>query len=485
MNLHLRKVSSAEGPFVAVLMRSDADTDHPLLKPWRDRLLKENGGKDNGMLLIYSGSSTLAVVMLEAHNALTRGEYLEEARIKGGQLAKKIQAEKCTSVTLLRASGSVETSELLSFTEGIVLNSYQFLKYKSDTKPNPLQEIALYDDAVSQERLSELENVLEANAMAKDLGNEPVNALNSVQLGEHVAMLAKRLHFHAEVLNKKQIEALRMGGLLGVNMGSSVPPTFSILEYKPDNAKNKKPLVLVGKGVTYDTGGYSLKPSSSMSGMKMDMCGAAAVIGTFQAVVKNALPVYCVGLIPSTDNRISSDALTPDDVITIHNGTTVEVLNTDAEGRLILADALSYAKQYDPELVIDLATLTGAAVAMTGTLGSALMGTDNTYREALIRSGELTYERIWEIPYWKEFADMLKSDVADMKNIGGPYGGSATAGKFLQHFTSYPWLHLDIAGPAILKDEEPYKQKGASGVGIRLLYHFIRTAFAGRDPDTF
>jgi leucyl aminopeptidase len=192
------------------------------------------------------------------------------------------------------------------------------------------------------------------------------------------------------------------------------------------------------------------------------------------AIAMNKLPVYCIGLVPSTDNRINSDALVPDDVITMHDGTTIEVLNTDAEGRLILGDALSYAKKYNPALVIDLATLTGAAAAITGSLGSALMGTDTTYRQQLLACGERTYERMWEIPYWKEYADMLKSDVADMKNIGGAIGGSATAGKFLEHFTDYPWLHLDIAGPAILKDDEAYKQKGASGVGVRLLYAFAK-----------
>lgn len=211
-----------------------------------------------------------------------------------------------------------------------------------------------------------------------------------------------------------------------------------------------------------------------MPGMKMDMSGAAAVIGAMYAIASNKLPIHVIGLIPATDNRVNADAIVPDDVITMHDGTTVEVLNTDAEGRLILADALSYAKKYNPDLVIDLATLTGAAAVITGSLGSALMGTDTVYRETLKASGELTYERVWEIPYWKEYADMLKSDIADLKNIGGTVGGSATAGKFLEHFTDYPWLHLDIAGPAILKEDEAYKQKGASGVGVRLLYHFAR-----------
>jgi leucyl aminopeptidase len=233
--------------------------------------------------------------------------------------------------------------------------------------------------------------------------------------------------------------------------------------------------VLVGKGVMYDTGGYSLKPASVMGTMKCDMSGAAAVAGTIMALAANKVKAHVVGLIPATDNRVNADALVPDDIITISDGTTVEVLNTDAEGRLILADALHYAKQYQPRLVIDLATLTGSAMAVTGNLGAALMGTDLDYREALITSGLQTHERVSEIPYWKEFADMLKGDIADLKNIGGPIGGAATAGKFLEHFTAneYPWLHLDIAGPAFLKEDQDYKQKGASGFGVRLLYHFI------------
>ncbi|MFI5170987.1 MAG: leucyl aminopeptidase family protein [Chitinophagales bacterium] len=399
---------------------------------------------------------------------------MEEARVKGGNITKKVNYEKCASILVMRVSEAVSINEMLAFGEGMSLNNYQFLKYKSDKKENTLKTIYYTDESINQPELDELNNVIEANELAKNLGNEPVISLNSLQLAEKVVEMSKELNFKAEILHKSQIEALRMGGLLGVNFGSSVPPTFSILEYHPTNAKNKKPLVLIGKGVTYDTGGYSVKGAGSMSGMKMDMSGAAAVIGTFYAIVKNQLPVYCIGLIPSTDNKISSDALVPDDVITMHNGTTIEVLNTDAEGRLILGDALSYAKKYDPELVIDLATLTGAAAVITGTLGSALMGTDRTYKDLLIECGELTFERLWEIPYWKEYADMLKSDVADLKNIGGAIGGSATAGKFLEHFTDYPWLHLDIAGPAILKEDEPYKQKGASGVGVRLLYAFAK-----------
>ncbi len=478
MSASLIKSGPENSEFIVVLTRTTEDIQHPLLQMFRHVVEQKMPEKENGIIVNFQENGITSAVLLKAQNSKSQGELLEEARQKGGNLTKRINHEKCKSVTVLRASTSISKQELLAFTEGLSLANYQFLKYKTEKRENTLQTIRVSDDEIAQNELDELKNLVDANQLAKDLSNEPVIGLNSVQLGEIILALSKELNFKAEVLQKAQIEALKMGGLLGVNYGSSVPPTFTILEYKPDHAKNKQPFIFIGKGVTYDTGGYSLKPGNSMSGMKMDMSGAAAVVGSFYAIVKNNLPVYCVGLIPSTDNKINSDALVPDDVITMSSGNTIEVLNTDAEGRLILADALTYAKKYQPELVIDLATLTGAAAVITGTLGSAMMGTDYKYRRQLMECGELMFERLWEIPYWKEYADMLKSDVADMKNIGGPVGGSATAGKFLEFFTDYPWLHLDIAGPAILKEEEPYKQKGASGVGVRLLYAFAKMVSA-------
>lgn len=474
MTAVLSKTNSINDSVIAVLIRNEEDINHSLLISYKNIISQKLNERDNGLISIYTGTNLLLIAILKDVKGKNVGDLLEEARLKGGNGAKRINYEKSTSVLVIRSSPSISKNELLAFSEGVALANYQFLKYKTEKKENSLNKIMINDSEITDQDLEELNHIIRANEIAKNLGNEPVIGLNSVQLGESILEMSATLQFKAEVLNKVQIEALRMGGLLGVNFGSTVPPTFSILEYRPAHAKNIKPLIFVGKGVTYDTGGYSLKGAGSMSGMKMDMCGAAAVIGAFYAIVKNQLPVYCIGLIPSTDNRINSDALVPDDVITMHNGTTIEVLNTDAEGRLILADALSYAKKYDPELVIDLATLTGAAAIITGTLGSALMGNDTKFRKELIACGEDTAERLWEIPYWKEYADMLKSDVADMKNIGGAIGGSATAGKFLEHFTTYPWLHLDIAGPAILKEEEPYKQKGASGVGVRLLYAFAK-----------
>jgi leucyl aminopeptidase len=233
-------------------------------------------------------------------------------------------------------------------------------------------------------------------------------------------------------------------------------------------------LVLVGKGVTFDTGGYSLKAGNSMPGMKSDMAGGAAVLGIISAAAQNNLPFHVIGIVPATNNMISGNALVVDDIITMMDGTTVEILNTDAEGRLILADALTFAKRFEPELVIDMATLTGASVAITGSFGIATAGNTQEQMDALKISGENVYERLIQLPFWKEFEELLKSDIADLKNIGGPIGGATTAGKFLEHFTDYPWIHLDIAGAAHINKATGYKQSGGTGVAVRLIYDFIK-----------
>jgi leucyl aminopeptidase len=264
--------------------------------------------------------------------------------------------------------------------------------------------------------------------------------------------------------------------LLAVNAGAPNPPTFNILEYKPDGAVNQKPYVLVGKGVVYDTGGLSLKPTpNSMDEMKCDMAGAAAVAGAIYAIALSKLPLYVVGLIPATENRPDGNAITPGDVITMYSGTTVEVLNTDAEGRLILADALCYAAKYQPALVIDLATLTGAAARAIGKEGIVYMGTaPEAEKKALEKSGYAVHERLVEFPLWEEYDSHLESAIADLKNIGGAEAGAITAGKFLERFVQFPWLHLDIAGGAFLTSGDSYRGKQGTGIGVRLLYHFLK-----------
>ncbi|MDC1069034.1 M17 family metallopeptidase, partial [Candidatus Kapabacteria bacterium] len=255
--------------------------------------------------------------------------------------------------------------------------------------------------------------------------------------------------------------------------------TFSIMEYKPKNAKNSKPIVFVGKGVVYDTGGLSLKPTAnSMDFMKSDMGGSALVAGLTLAIAKAKLPYHIITLVPSTDNRPSGNAYAPGDVIKMYSGLTVEVLNTDAEGRMILADALHWAKRYKPEIVIDAATLTGAASRAFGANGLVAMGNvDDSIINNLKTSGFKTHERVCEMPFWDDYAEQLKSNIADMKNIGGPEGGSITAGKFLEKFTDYPYLHLDIAGPTFNHKKDSYRGLGATGFGIRLLFDFLKSNY--------
>ncbi|MCK5822973.1 MAG: leucyl aminopeptidase [Bacteroidales bacterium] len=400
----------------------------------------------------------------------------ESLRKEANKLCKHIKANKIDNITI--ANLSDDEQSIISFAEGLALSNYDFIKYKNQEKDKKtfLKEINLFCNKLNNKQVEHLQISTDAVYLTRDLINEPVSFLTSVQLAAEAQKIGKRAGFKTDVFNKKKIESLRMGGLLAVNKGSIDPPTFSVLEWKPENAKNSKPIVLVGKGIVYDTGGLSLKPTNYMDTMKSDMSGAAAVIGTFYAIAKAKLPVHVVGLIPATDNRPDGNAYTPGDVITMHNGLTVEVLNTDAEGRMILADALSYAKQYKPELVFDLATLTGAAAVAIGAYGIVAMGTaDKKKFNTLKQSGNNVYERIVEFPFWEEYDELLKSDIADLKNIGGRDGGAITAGKFLEHFTDYPYIHLDIAGPAFIQKEDSYRGKGGTGVGVRLFFDYFKS----------
>jgi leucyl aminopeptidase len=364
----------------------------------------------------------------------------------------------------------------LHLAEGLALSNYQFLKYfkNANERKNQLQTIEVLGK-FEKDQIQKLNNVLKAVCWARDMVNEPVSYLTATKLAEEIQELGKEANFSVQVLEKSKIEALKMGGLLAVNKGSVEPPTFSIIEYKPKNARNNKPLVLVGKGIVYDTGGLSLKPTaSSMDLMKSDMAGAACMAGTIYAAALNQLDVHIIGLIPSTDNRPGLNAYAPGDVIHMYDGTTIEVLNTDAEGRMILADALAYSNKYNPDLVIDAATLTGAAVVAIGTKASCLMGNaKQKVLDKLIDAGNNVHERLVQLPFWDEYKDQLKSSIADMKNIGGRNAGMITAGKFLEHFVKSPYVHIDIAGPAFLEAAEDYKGKGGTGVGVRLLHEFI------------
>lgn len=399
--------------------------------------------------------------------------HSENCRLIGDRLI-----ERLTDVNSIVIIDTImKSDDALKIAEGMALSNYTFDKYKKE-QIKKLKEIHIVSNTPSKE-INELNKVIEGVYFSRDLINEPFSHLKAIDLAAAAKKSSNNNGFKVKVLLKKEIENLKMGGLLAVNQGSLDEPTFTIMEWKPKNAKNKQPIVLVGKGIVYDTGGLSLKPTKdSMDLMKVDMGGAGIVIGTMQAISANKLPVHVIGLAPATDNRPSGNAYAPGDVITMYDKTTVEVLNTDAEGRLILADALSYAKKYDPQLVIDLATLTGSAANSIGHYGIVSMykGAKSEH-EKLKQVGHKVHERLAEMPFWSEYDDLIKSDIADIKNIGGTQAGAITAGKFLSHFVNYPWIHLDIAGPTFTKEKYGYRGKGATGMGVRLLYEFIKNIY--------
>ncbi len=366
---------------------------------------------------------------------------------------------------------------LLPILEGIMLSSYRFDRFFT-TKPTPPNTFnrVYFPSHISTASIEELSNTTAAVFWARDMVNLPLSHLTAEQFANEISTLLTPNNISVDILEKAKIEALKMGGLLSVNKGSIDPPTFTIAEYKPKGHKNKKPIVLIGKGVVYDTGGLSLKPTpGGMDTMKSDMAGAAAVIGAIHLAAKQGVKLHIIALVPATDNRPGMNAYTPGDVITMYNGTTVEVLNTDAEGRMILADALSYAEKFNPELVIDAATLTGAAVRAIGAHAAIVMGNakDETFTK-LEKAGKEMHERVVRFPFWEEYKNDMKSKIADLKNVGGPNGGMISAGKFLETFVKAPYIHMDVAGPTWLDVKENYKGVSATGYGVRLLYAFLK-----------
>ncbi len=408
-------------------------------------------------------------------NKKTDWQTGEACRKTGAELQAICNKNKSATLTITNLSGF--NGAAMHVAEGAALASYQFLKYRTEAKKqaNTLQTISFTKDSATLKDVAQLNTTIDAIYRARTLVNEPLSYLTAEQLAKEIQQLGKESGFKVTVFNKARIEKEKMGGLLSVNRGSIDPPTFTIMEYVPKKALNKKPIVLVGKGVVYDTGGLSLKPTpNSMDRMKSDMGGAALVSGAMYAIAKMQLPLHVIALVPATDNRPGENAYVPGDVITMMSGKTVEVLNTDAEGRMILGDALQWAKRYNPELVMDFATLTGAASAAVGEHGIVCMGTANEEtKQAFRESGNRQYERLVEYPLWDEYGEQIKSDIADIKNVGGATGGAITAGKFLEHFTDYPWMHFDIAGVSFATAKKGYTTIGGTAYGMRMLLDFL------------
>jgi leucyl aminopeptidase len=436
-------------------------------------------GKKDETAVVYPSGSAARVLLI----GLGKSDEIDRTAIRR---AAAIAAKRGRSLGIPRAAfhlppesrGTVTASEAgQAIAEGLAQGVWQYTEMKRRDEEARKPQLERIDILVANgaNELKEGHRIGEAvgagQAFARSIQVLPGNICTPTYLADAARELGQRHGFEVTILDKAAITKEKMGALLSVAQGSAEEPRFIALEYKGSEGA---PIVLVGKGVTFDTGGISIKPAQNMEDMKYDMSGAAAVLGTFEALGRLKANVHVVGLIPSTENMPSGTAVKPGDVVTSHLGKTIEVINTDAEGRLILCDALSYARRYQPAAVIDIATLTGAIVVALGHSAAGVMGSDDRLVDEVRAAGERAGERVWPLPLWEDYRDLMKSDIADVKNSGGRPAGSISAGWFLREFVDgFPWAHLDIAGTAYSDREDPTRVKGPTGMGVRLFTEFV------------
>jgi leucyl aminopeptidase len=408
----------------------------------------------------------------------------EVYRRAGAAAVQQARTLKVAHPTIgIHGDSSVELAESAqAFVEGFCMGAYRFWRYRTnltEAQQFTVQGATILGRDVNVEALraglNTGEKVARGVDFARDLVNSPGYHMTPAKMAEEAVELGQRTGLKVTVLDKAQLTEQGFGGILAVGQGSANDPRFIMMEH--GEAGNGKPTIcLVGKGLTFDSGGLSIKPADAMDTMKSDMAGSAAVFGAMQVVAELNLPLHVVGLVPSAENMPGSAAYRPGDVVKTLSGKTVEVLNTDAEGRIILADGLFYAQRYNPAAIIELSTLTGAIIIALGAHATGLMATDQALADQISRAGEVSGERVWQLPLWDEYHQMIKSDIADLKNIGGRPAGSITAGAFLAAFTAdYPFAHLDIAGTSFAaQPARPYDAPGATGVGVRLLTAYLQ-----------
>lgn len=422
-------------------------------------------------------SRRLLLVGLGKEADFTEKQYAKAVRasIKALEKSGALDATTCLAQLPVKALSAQRKVAYLS--EAVLDASYKFAAIKrKDEKASPKKGIAKLTINVAASEVTAAETGLADGqalaagvSLAKDLGNLPPNVCTPSYLAEQALALGKTHQFKVEVLERDALEKLGMGSFLGVAQGSEEPPKFIIMQHLKGK-KEQKPVVLVGKGITFDTGGISLKPGSEMDEMKYDMCGAASVLGTFKTIAAMNLPLNVIGVIPTCENMPDGRATRPGDVLTSMSGLTIEVLNTDAEGRLILCDALTYVERFEPSAVIDVATLTGACVIALGHHASGLFSNNDALAAELLQAGEVSLDRAWHMPMWEDYQSLLDSNFADMANIGGRAAGSITAACFLARFAKkYDWAHLDVAGTAWKSG----KEKGGTGRPVPLLTEFL------------
>ncbi|MCI0397464.1 MAG: leucyl aminopeptidase [Chloroflexi bacterium] len=406
-------------------------------------------------------------------------EAVRKAAATAIKRARALNAKHVATVVHGAGAGGLPVAAAAQATvEGSLLASYRFQATRHKEEENEVESLTVVE--FDQERLAAAEvgvetaeAVVAGVALARDLVNMPPNVATPTKLAEVAGQIASDHNMLLTVGDREWAAGRKMGAFLAVAKGAGEPPKFIVLEHNGGRS-DLETIVLVGKGITFDTGGISIKPSERMGAMKSDLGGAAAVLGAMKVVGLLNLPLRIIGIAPATENMPDANAYRPADVITASNGKTIEIISTDAEGRMVLADALVYAGQYQPKAVVDLATLTGACVVALGAVAAGVFSSDDNLRDKLVAAGTTTHERLWPLPLWPDYREMINSDVADMKNSGGRNNGVATSAVFLQEFTDYPWAHLDIAGMALSEKDEPYIPAGGTGFGVRLLIEFLR-----------
>jgi leucyl aminopeptidase len=440
-------------------------------------------GKDTESDLLYADGKRIIISGVGKKEDCTL-EKLRRACARGIRIAGNLKVDTVAIQLFDEEFNSCSFEDAaIAQSESCIMRLYRFDKYytSKEYEKIDLKELIFFAPKDSKHHKEFAEGIKtghilgESTNLARDLGNEPSNVAYPKWVADFIKKRGTKLGYSVKVYGRKDLEKMNAGLILGVAQGSIYEPQFVVMEYKNGGAKDK-PVVFVGKGVTFDSGGISIKPAGGMDQMKMDMCGAASVIGAFDAAARLKLKVNLIGLIPLVENMPSGTSFRPGDILTGMNGLNVEVQNTDAEGRLILGDALAYAERYKPSYVIDLATLTGAAVIALGHYATIAVSNDDSLTRKLMKAGEKTYERVWELPSWDEYDRLIDSDVADITNVGkGRQAGSIVAGMFLKRFVKgYKWTHLDIAGTAMNNKAEHYIPAQATGVGVRLLIEFLR-----------
>jgi leucyl aminopeptidase len=441
-------------------------------------------GKPSQVSVIYTRGGALSKRI--ALVGLGKAEDINLEKVRSAFSAvlrhlRKINVRKTAMAIDLNLKAGAKDEIAQAAVEGALLGLYQFTPYKTVNREEfkKVDELNIFTAAkdfdVVKAAVKTARIIADAVYLARDLANTPANDMTPSILAQKARGIARSKKVTCTVLGKKQIKKLGMNALLAVASGSHEEPKFIVLKYD-GGRKGTPPVVFVGKGLTFDSGGISIKPAEKMDEMKMDMSGGAAVLAALRAASEMNLPINVVGLVPATENLPDGRAYKPGDIIRSYSGKTIEVLNTDAEGRLILADALAYASRFKPVALVDVATLTGACVIALGEEVIGMLGTNEQLKQDIRKAADKTGERVWELPLWENYHEQIKSDIADYKNTGGRPAGTITAAAFLSKFVGdYPWVHLDIAGPAWTTKDKTYIPKGASGVPVRLLVEFLRS----------